>query len=249
MAEQQQLARAHRRQQAQLRAQIVEDVLTLFGAQFDPSSPDTSWAEVRRLTLALIRDRFPVSVRTAEAYYQQARALADLDDRFQPVPAEQPPEDQLQASLAATGIAAFRTARRAGQNRVRAKQTASVTLSGSASRLVLEGGRETVHRSAERDGQSLGYMRITDADPCHFCSMLASRGPVYKTQATAGDPRGGGKRYHDQCACTAAPIFGSDEEWLAEARDLYDQWLNVTEGLSGQQARNAWRRYWESRED
>lgn len=249
MAIQQDLASAHRRQQAQLRTRIVSDMVTLWNSEFDPSQPGTSWPEVRRLTVSVIRDRYPVSVRLATDYYSQARQIAGLTGDFQPVSVPQPPEEQLVSALNATGIAAYRTALGGGQSPNQAKNTAGVTLSGAASRLVAEGGRQTVHRSAEQDDQALGYMRITDADPCSFCAMLASRGPTYKTAATAGDPRGGGRRYHDHCACTAAPVFGSDDEWMSQAEDLSQQWVRVTSGLSGDEARNAWRRYWESRED
>lgn len=251
MARQQELSRAHRRTQAGLRSQVVRDALTVWNAVFDPSRPDESFRVARDLLIALIRDRYPVSVRTAEAFYRQIRALAiagDFTTEFQPVTAPQPPAEQLQASLAATGLAAYYTALGGGQSPQEAKDTSGVTVSGATSRLVLSGGRETVHRSVEADPRAVGYIRVTDEDPCGFCAMLASRGPVYKSLKTAGDTRGGGKRYHDHDACFAAPVYeGSDNEWTRRSADLSDQWARVTAGLSGEQARNAWRSYWEKR--
>lgn len=249
MAAQQDLAAAFRRQQDELRAEVVRDAVSVWNATFDPSSPDASFMEARRLLVALVRSRYPASVQTAMTFYPRIRALAGFDGPFQPVAAPEPAVEELNTVLGATGIAAYRIARRAGQGPQQAKNTAGVTVSGSTSRLVAGGGRETVHRSVEEDGQALGYQRVTDADPCSFCAMLASRGPVYKTERTAG-ARGSGRRYHDHDACSVAPVFSdSDRDWVARVESLSDQWVRATRGLSGDEARNAWRRYWESREE
>lgn len=242
------LARNHRRQQTLIRSRVVADVLAVWNATFDLSNVNESWPETRRMLITLVRNRYPVSVNLAAAYYRRARELAGLTEQFQPVRSPQPPEDQLQSSLSATGIAAFYRAVNGGQSPRLAKNTAAVTVSGSASRLVTSGGRETVGRSIEEDGRALGYIRVTDGDPCHFCAMLASRGPVYKTAATAGDPRSAGKSFHDHCGCSSAPVFtGSDEAWARESDELSDQWARVTSRLSGEAARNAWREFWENR--
>lgn len=39
--------------------------------------------------------------------------------------------------------------------------------------------------SASVNPHSTGWRRITDGDPCAFCAMLASRGPAYRTEASA----------------------------------------------------------------
>jgi hypothetical protein len=75
------------------------------------------------------------------------------------------------------------------------------------------------HRTIGTDGQALGYAHLTDVGSCAFCAMLASRGPVYKTAATAGGPRGRGVRYHDYFACLALPVFSHGEAWFEHATD------------------------------
>ena len=55
-------------------------------------------------------------------------------------------------------------------------------------------------------------------------------------------------KWHDHCGCTAAPVFDPDDPHLRRAEDLYDQWLQETQGHSGKAAVNAWRRYWENRD-
>lgn len=232
-----------------LRAQVIRDVTSVWNATFDPENPQESAAVAKRLLMALVRERYPTSAQLAAAYYRQLRSVAGFLGSFDPVVAPMPPSEQLDASISSTGVAAYRIARRSGQTPRQAKETSSVTLSGSVSRLVASGGRETIHRTVDSDPRALGYIRVTDADPCHFCAMLASRGPVYKNAATAGDPRGGGRRYHDHDACSVAPVFSRSGDWESRVEDLSDRWARATSGLSGEQARNAWRSYWENRED
>jgi hypothetical protein len=123
---------------------------------------------------------------------------------------------------------------------------AAVRMVGSAQYLALEGGRSVINRSVDADEMATGWSRVTDADPCAWCAMLASRGPVYKSAKTAGDPRQGGNRYHDACACQAWPAFTLDEPFIGIAEKLYDDWLRETRGSGGKHAVNAFRRWWEA---
>ena len=68
---------------------------------------------------------------------------------------------------------------------------------------VLAAGRETVQRSARR------WRRVSDGNPCGFCAMLVSRGPVYTSASTAGQ----GRKYHGRCGCTVEPI-DSPDDWV-----------------------------------
>lgn len=111
-------------------------------------------------------------------------------------------------------------------------------MAARAHREVMRAGREKVQRTAPL------WRRVTDGKPCGFCAMLASRGPVYRSEATA---RGAGGRYHDHCGCTVEPHYGSFAEWKPtpeeqrfidaygevykpgmserELADLMDEWL------------------------
>lgn len=89
---------------------------------------------------------------------------------------------------------------------------------GMLRRQVMMGGRETVDLTASQDEQAIGWRRVSDGDPCAFCAMLCSRGPVYRSQAsTQGsvlrDSRGGGQglHYHAHCGCHAEIVYGSWE--------------------------------------
>lgn len=51
----------------------------------------------------------------------------------------------------------------------------------------------------------LGWQRIAEPDACSFCRMLATRGPVYASEATAAATIKG-KRYHQRCRCRVEPV-------------------------------------------
>ncbi len=96
---------------------------------------------------------------------------------------------------------------------------------------VMAAGRETVQESSVR------WRRVTDGNPCGFCAMLASRGPVYTSAAAAGGVVGRGMekskakrpgsakgvkargraslggQYHGHCGCTVEPFDVSGPEW------------------------------------
>ena len=77
---------------------------------------------------------------------------------------------------------------------------------------------ETVIANVGRDSdRGARFARVmTGAENCAFCLMLASRGAVYHTRATAGELR----RFHRGCDCKVVPSFSDDPmEVLVEGRD------------------------------
>lgn len=81
-----------------------------------------------------------------------------------------------------------------------AADAALVRTAGAASRLVLEAGRQTVRETVAADPAAAGWARQTSGSPCDFCTMLASRGGVYK-ESTADF------RAHDNCACVPRVVW------------------------------------------
>lgn len=116
----------------------------------------------------------------------------------------------------------------------------------AAERIVMDGARGTVWNYANRDKRAIGYIRLSrTGTPCGWCAMLISRGPVYKSEASA--EYSDGDKYHDNCHCFAEPMFGQDQ-WrnspLYELNRRYQKlWPIVTKGLSGKAAVSAWRRF------
>lgn len=138
--------------------------------------------------------------------------------------------------------------------RFRDAQDASlVDASGAAARQVRVGERQTLLRTVAEDTVVQGWIRVTDADPCYFCAMLASRGPVYKRGSfSRSDPRytgPGTAKVHDHCACTVEPVYSTDTGWPGQSRELQRLWNRHIRGrYSGREAINAWRRLYEQRQ-
>ncbi|SDJ74642.1 hypothetical protein [Streptomyces indicus] len=135
---------------------------------------------------------------------------------------------------------------------------AGATAAGAADREVLRGGRDLLHTASATDPRVIGWARVTDTDPCAWCAMLASRGAVYRTR-DAGQLRGRAgqtppavdpedlAKYHDLCHCQVLPIY-SRTDWLPEqGRAFRELWDEATQGHTGQDAINAYRRAIEAR--
>lgn len=125
--------------------------------------------------------------------------------------------------------------------------------SGAATRHVLTGGRQSLLTLIENDTRAIGWIRVTDGDPCSFCAMLASRGAVYKEDSfSQSDPRftGPGEfKVHDSCACTMEVVYSRQAAWPGRGDEFYRMWRDNIEGrFSGKDARNAWRRLYEQRQ-
>lgn len=235
------LAERHRVQQVALRAGVSRDVVSLLRDLFDTTNADRTWPAIQSMLAALARQQHGTSATLANAYYEQARTDAEVPGFYLPITPADLAEELLKVVLDATGIAAFKRAIALGKTPEEALQIVGVTLSGSISRLVLSGGRDSILGNVQEDRQAVGWARLTDKDPCAWCSMLSSRGPVYRSRRTAGF------QAHDHCACMPVPAWNRDEAWLQHSRDLYEQWQQVTAGHSGANARKAWRRHWDSR--
>ncbi len=148
---------------------------------------------------------------------------------------------------------------------------------GAADRDAQMGGRDLLEASSRADRAVIGWARVTDADPCWFCAMLASRGAVYRNFWTARysgrasrrkaaaptAPAGwedwspeqlaewetskGLNRFHDHCHCTLVPVY-SRTDWVPEAARQYRElYAEVTEGLNAPEARAAFRAAMEAR--
>lgn len=248
------VADAYRRQQVLISAVLINDLIRLLRALFNPADPGPSWAAARMAIASLIRDRRQQSADFAARYYPTLRSAAGIHTPVRIASPIDLPDDRLMTNIDVTGIGMYQRALKAGASASQAVDRAGVTLSGTASRLALEGGRSVIDETVQSDEAAIGWMRITDADPCAWCAMMASRGAIYKSAETAGRAKNdrfvgeGAFKWHDHCGCAAAPVWSHDDPRLEHADNLYDQWLQHTQGYSGKDAINAWRRYWENRD-
>ncbi|MEU3613521.1 hypothetical protein ABZ725_14555 [Streptomyces sp. NPDC006872] len=236
----------YRRVQALMAARMAQQVLRVWRELMNPAKVDASWLAVRAALMPIVQQAREQSAVLARAAYTDARRDAGIDGELDPSDPLPLALKRLESALDVTGPVEFKKAIAAGKTPQQAMDAAAVRMVGSTQYLALEGGRQVMQRSVEADERATGYARVTDADPCAWCAMLASRGPVYKSAKTAGDPRQGGNRYHDACACQAWPAFTNDEPFIGVAEGLYDDWLRETRGRGGKHAVNAFRRWWEA---
>lgn len=112
-----------------------------------------------------------------------------------------------------------------------AKQVATKTLAAATLRHAQAGGRQTIHDGSEQDRVALGYVRVTKADPCFFCAMLASRGLRYRAfkegSFDLSDSRftgDGDAKVHDNCGCSLKPVYAENDPVVGRTEKFADQW-------------------------
>lgn len=129
-------------------------------------------------------------------------------------------------------------------------------LAGEVHKQGIGSGTDTINKVSNADKRVQVWARQTGPRPCAFCAMLASRGFVYKTKKSATKsysehvkPDGflgfSVSAYHPNCACTAISRWESTgENDLPELNGYLEKmWPQVTDGYSGVDALNAWRRW------
>lgn len=82
------------------------------------------------------------------------------------------------------------------------------------------------------DGESgvvVGWARVlTGEENCPFCAMLASRGPVYEEKTALNAASRDGRRYHDNCDCTAVMVVkGKPWDGQEQYEALQDLWYSA----------------------
>lgn len=233
------LTEAHRVAQARIGAQVSTDLITLW-SRINPARIEATFPEFARTATAVINQRRTASTRLAGSYLAAFREFEAPDiERFAPILADTLPPARGQANLAATGRSTIYRRLRDGADIEDAMSAGRTAASRNGLRLALEGGRETITRTIDADPAALGVMRITSGDPCSFCAMLASRGPVYLTEASASF------KPHDGCHCQPEIVYGTDTRIPDNSEQYRQLWREATAGKSGKDAANAFRRAFE----
>lgn len=210
------LTAQHRRAQVQLRARALRDYTQLWPLW---QGDDASFGRLVDAALPLVRAHHRISSSLAAAYYPVFRTAERVGAEATPRPAGPINQERVVAALHVTGRVTTGKAILAGQSPQAAMQTALVRTSGTVTRHVLQGGRDTLVLSSGEDRQAQGWARVTSGTPCAFCAMVASRGAAFAGADTAEF------QAHDHCACMAEPAYeGSAPPGRAsEFRELWDK--------------------------
>lgn len=196
------LTEQHRRAQLQLRAQALRAYAAIWPLW---TGDETSFQRLLDAAVPLVRTFHTLSASLAGGYFENFRAAERVGGSAAPVLAGALAETQIRGTLHVTGADMARRAILAGQSPQAAMQTAFVRTSGTSSRLVLNGGRDTVLLSSAEDGRARGWRRVTSGKACAFCAMLASRGAAYLSESTAEF------QAHDHCSCAAEALYDGSE--------------------------------------
>jgi hypothetical protein len=206
----------------------------------EPSSPATEIVQVERLfDIKKVLDQLD--------QYTEDAATTSLEE-VGPKALERA-NDKLDTSKPATEVDAARE---------EAHKKAGTSQAGVAQKHVANGARGVVYGLSKLDKEVIGWVRVsTTGTPCGFCAMLISRGPItkkdgdlggiYLSKASAGDTGDPADKFHPNCNCVAEPLYSLEQfnnDPLYALNRLYaEQWPEVTKGLSGLDALNAWRTF------
>lgn len=217
------LTAEHLRRQAYIRSRVLR-VLTdawslLDVARLDATAPGFTAAVTR-----IIEAGYDLSAREAVAYYDAFRAAEGVSGAYERlVPRAE--VEAIRVSAEVTGPVRVKQLIGRGVTPEAAMRQAQDTFLGSASRHTLNGGRDAIGQTAERDPRAMGVARVASADACAFCAMLASRGPAYKSEESWS----AGFDAHDKCDCSVETVFsdGADYKWPANGEKYRDLWTEV----------------------
>lgn len=218
-------------QQRRTQALIRTTILTRLGALWpllDPERLDETspgWVDA---TTSLVRGGHALSARAAASYYlafRQAEGVAGTVN----VLAAVLDLDAVRTSLIVTGPVAIKKATAVGVPLTQSVPNALTMVSGTVGRHVETGSWDTITGAVRSDTKAQGWARVVSGDGCAFCQMLASRGPVYRSEETADFEA------HDHCSCGIEPVLGSDYQWPATSVAAREKWdaLKTADGGPG----------------
>lgn len=169
--------------------------------------------------------------------------LPDVGSTDELIPLDEFPEDDVRVSLLVEGNFHIKS-QMPVPDPVETMRAAQVNSTGAAVRQGLKGARNVTAQVLKFDRKVLGYARFTDANPCHFCALLASRGAVYGKHSFAESDKGfvANKqavevpedyirisKVHNNCRCTLRPVYSKSQEFDADAKFYRQQWKNIYE--------------------
>ncbi|WP_055428160.1 VG15 protein [Bifidobacterium aesculapii] len=228
----------HRRAQVRLAITADSQARRMWDATLDLDDLRGSQPIWKRAMLDLLQVWWKVSADTAAQYLPRFREAETGEPGG--VEVGVPRFDRRQASrridwTGATNVL-WHIAR--GETQEAVYEAARSLFLGMFHEAVLTGGRTTIERWAKKDPRAIGWRRVSDGDPCAFCAMLVTRGPVYTSVAKAGLSARTGKKYHPHCGCTVEVVYG-DWKPTRQEQQWIDDYYRAAESLPGKTPRTA----------
>lgn len=203
------------------------DVVTLARAaladwwrDLDVSDAKAAVAALEEFVPDLVAAYGDVAATVAADWYDALREQAGVSGSYRARLAEPLPAEQVRASARWASGPLF--------GRQPDPDRALGMLSNAVQRLVQQQGRDTMTRNVRSDPSRPRWMRVPHGRTCAFCLMLASRGPVYLSAATAGAYN----RYHDVCNCQPMPYW-QGQGLPYDPDELYSRYLEARKVAGG----------------
>lgn len=184
---------------------MAQDDLLAFLAGVDLENVEALRDALHTVVPALVREYGDVAATAAAEWYEEIRS-AQIGGSFAAQLADPFPEAGVHGGVGYALAAS-------------APSDIPQRLLGSLQRYVLYSQRSTVARNAQHDPSRPRFARVpSGAKTCAWCSMLASRGFVYQSEASAGASSVMASDYHDDCDCQVAAEWDRDQHHI----DGYD---------------------------
>lgn len=218
------LSRSHMAKQVQDAAVVQAGLAVAFDKGLKPADLDGTSATYLRSALALVSAGRGLAVKTATDYYGAAKRGAGFDAVIPVLPAPQMDLAMAAQALLINGPISIKKQLASGVGLIAAMDAAKAQTLRVGKRLVLEAPRKHLIELSSKDKDALGWSRVSDGQPCHFCAMLVSRGPVYSEQTVRF-------RAHNGCGCSVRPFFKGEADggWSPDALALRQLWDGVDE--------------------
>lgn len=246
------LVELHRQSQSRLSGMVAADIYPLTQL-IDYDNIAGSYRSIEPYLLRIIVERGAQAEALAAEFYAAIRTAESISGLYTPRGADALDLRKVQRNLRIVGPGKAGKMMQLGQPNV--EESMFTNLAGEAQRNVVNRNRSATVNTGTADKKCVGWVRVTDGNPCAFCAMLASRGPVFKDakMATAGSKRVrktrkldgikvDGYRAHPNCGCIAKPVYAPDDPWPGRGEEFRKIWDESTVGESGKNALNAFRR-------
>lgn len=211
------LTQAHASQQLAIAARAEQSSRVLW-RRLDVSDLDRSALVWLPAQVELLRRSFIESESLAGQYVTQYRGV-EADGPTGPIVSPIFPAAAMTSTMLIHGPRRVKAYIGKGASPSGAHSAALNKFTGMVRRQTLMGGRMAIDSTSGADQSAIGWRRVTGANPCTFCAMVASRGPVYSSEDTATLRAGTKLQYHGHCKCTAEIVYG---KWIPnDAEQLY----------------------------
>ena len=172
--------------------------LVAFWRTLDIADAVGSAQAVREFVPDMLDSYVPVSAEIGAAFYDSSRDESGARGSFFAEPILSVDGDRTQEMIGWAVAPLFRSEPDPGMSLSR--------LSGGSQRSVAEGARLTISENVDKDPAEPRYARHASVNACAFCALIATRGAVFRSAASAGD----GHKYHNHCHCVPVAVWPTE---------------------------------------